>query len=207
MTCHVGISSGPVTVLAHTNYACGQLRVSACVFPALIRFQLHRGLHPFVECSSTLACVNLSLHGSLLFVWFNPMVHLFPLSTCPRLSSPAEVLLRLQLLFTVAQTQEVTLIYVKSHDFLKQLVESLVQNGSGVIRQGRAWSKSGGFCRILSNTFFSVFHFCNSISVCWIHLIGVCDYERPLLRKIVIDVRDDLNCDVCLSCPWWSNNL
>lgn len=128
------------------------------------------------------------------------------LSTCPRLSSPAEVLLRLQLLFTVAQTQEVTLIYVKSHDFLKQLVESLVQNGSGVIRQGRAWDKSGGFSRILSNI-FSVFHFCNSISECWIHLIGVCDYQRPLLGKIVIDVRDDLNCDVCLSCPWRSNDL
>lgn len=45
---------------------------------------------------------------------------------CPWQSSPAEVLLCLQLLFSMAQTQEMALIYVKSHDFLKQLVESLI---------------------------------------------------------------------------------
>lgn len=39
------------------------------------------------------------------------------------------------------------------------------------------------------------------------YLIGVCDYERPLLGKVVIDIWDNLNCDVCLSRPWWSNNL
>lgn len=59
-------------------------------------------------------------------------------ATCPWLSSPAEVLLCLQLLFSMAQTQEMALIYVKSHDFLKQLVEGLAQNKSEVIRQGKS---------------------------------------------------------------------
>lgn len=48
------------------------------------------------------------------------------LSTCPLLFSPAEVLLGLQLLLSMAQTQEVTLVDVKSHDLFKQLVQSLV---------------------------------------------------------------------------------
>lgn len=86
------------------------------------------------------------------------------LSTCPRLSSPAEVLLRLQLLFSVAQTEEVTLVYVKSHDFLKQLVESLVQNGSGVIRQGKTCKKPVGFGRILL-IIFCIFHFCSTFEM------------------------------------------
>lgn len=46
--------------------------------------------------------------------------------TCLRPSSPAEVLLRLQLLLAVAQTQEVALVDVQSHDLLEQLVQSLV---------------------------------------------------------------------------------
>lgn len=49
-------------------------------------------------------------------------------STCSLLSSPAEVLLSLQLLLSVAQTQEVALVDVQSHDLFKQLVQSLVWN-------------------------------------------------------------------------------
>lgn len=48
------------------------------------------------------------------------------LSTSCALSSPAEVFLSLQLLLSVAQTQKVALVYVKSHDLFKQLVQSLV---------------------------------------------------------------------------------
>lgn len=33
------------------------------------------------------------------------------------------------------------------------------------------------------------------------------DYESPLLRKVVIEVGDDLNSHVCLSSAWWSYNL
>ena len=39
----------------------------------------------------------------------------------------------------MTQTQEMALIYVKSHDFLKQLVESLLQNGSDLIRERKSY--------------------------------------------------------------------
>lgn len=45
--------------------------------------------------------------------------------TCLCPSSPAEVLLRLQLFLAVAQTQEVALVDVQSHDLLEQLVQRL----------------------------------------------------------------------------------
>lgn len=166
MTCQVGISSGPLTVLAHTNYACGQLHVSVCVRFLLWSDFSFRAVFTHLLSARPPSHVWISVYTAHCCLFGLIPWCICSLSTCPRLSSPAEVLLRLQLLFTVAQTQEVTLIYVKSHDFLKQLVESLVPKGSGVIRQGRAGNKSVGFCLVLSVT-FSVLHFCNSIYVCW----------------------------------------
>lgn len=51
--------------------------------------------------------------------------------------------------------------------------------------------------------FFSVL--CRD-AVC-VDLIRVCDYESPLLRKVVIEVGDDLNSNICLSSARRSDNL
>lgn len=40
-----------------------------------------------------------------------------------------------------------------------------------------------------------------------VDLIRVCDYESPLLRKVVIEVGDDLNSNICLSSAWRTDNL
>ena len=37
-------------------------------------------------------------------------------------------------------------------------------------------------------------------------LIGVCDEECPLPREVVIDIVDDLSCDISLAGAWWADN-
>lgn len=66
----------PLCLLIPTMHVGSFMCLCVCMFSALIKFQLQNALHPFVECSSTLACVTLSLHSALLFVWIKPIVHL-----------------------------------------------------------------------------------------------------------------------------------
>lgn len=76
MTCHVGISSGPTTVLARTNYACGQLHVSVCVCFLLWSDFSFRIVFIHLLSAPQLSHVWLCLHCAPLFVWIKPIVHL-----------------------------------------------------------------------------------------------------------------------------------
>ena len=67
------------------------------------------------------------------------------------------------------------------------------------------WKKSKGLNTFQMHCIYSICELSHFKGVSY--LVGVCDYEGSLLREVVVEVGDDLDGHIGLSCTWRTHHL